>query len=149
MAEERCPRCSRPLRARTPANLLCDGCGGAFIGREAMGPLLGALRRGGAVGLDASVASAPYRTSAAPRGAPAESTVRYLACPRCGELMNRTQVVEGAGIVVDMCLVDGVWFDGEELAHVKRVLFSAHHGAAAGEEAEVQLLLGDFFGEDG
>ena len=50
--------------------------------------------------------------------------VRYLACPFCGERMDRRQFALGSGIVIDRCLSDGVWFDGGEL-ELARAYFAA------------------------
>ncbi len=44
-----------------------------------------------------------------------ERVVKYLPCVRCGEIMSRRQVVQRAGIIIDVCRLHGVWFDGGEL----------------------------------
>lgn len=48
----------------------------------------------------------------APAG-PAEE-VRYVACVRCGDRMWRRQVAVRAGIIIDICRLHGLWFDGGE-----------------------------------
>ncbi|HPH69909.1 MAG TPA: hypothetical protein PLF40_29365 [Kofleriaceae bacterium] len=39
----------------------------------------------------------------------------YAKCPQCATLMNRTQFARGAKIIIDLCLLHGVWFDQGEL----------------------------------
>lgn len=47
---------------------------------------------------------------------PAE--VRYVRCPVCRELMNRTSYGARAGVVADVCRDHGVWLDGGELGQL-------------------------------
>lgn len=44
-----------------------------------------------------------------------ESRVRYVPCPECGSLMNRSNFARISGIVIDSCRPHGVWFDAQEL----------------------------------
>lgn len=41
--------------------------------------------------------------------------VRYVPCPDCGNLMNRTVYGRRSGVVVDRCRDHGTWLDGGEL----------------------------------
>jgi Zn-finger nucleic acid-binding protein len=42
----------------------------------------------------------------------------YLPCPECGNLMNRKDFAHRSGIIFDVCLRHGVWFDRDELRHI-------------------------------
>ena len=44
-----------------------------------------------------------------------EKRIRYVPCPVCHELMNRTQFAQCSHIVVDVCGSHGTWFDKDEL----------------------------------
>lgn len=44
-----------------------------------------------------------------------ESNVRYVPCPACGVLMNRSNFARISGVVIDSCKPHGVWFDAQEL----------------------------------
>lgn len=46
------------------------------------------------------------------------SVVKYIRCPSCKTLMNRQNYRRVSGIVIDLCVQDGVWFDGGELAGI-------------------------------
>ena len=50
--------------------------------------------------------------------APAESDVRYLACPRCQALMTRRAYHRISGVVLDECNRHGVWADKGELERI-------------------------------
>ncbi len=56
-----------------------------------------------------------HLVSAAPQ---ALETVRYLPCPQCGKLMNRTNFGRTSGVIIDTCKDHGVWFDADELRRV-------------------------------
>jgi Zn-finger nucleic acid-binding protein len=46
------------------------------------------------------------------------TTVRYVKCPTCGELMNRRRYGARSGVVADTCKRHGVWLDGGELGQL-------------------------------
>jgi len=46
---------------------------------------------------------------------PAPSTVRYVACPVCKKLMNRSNFAHRSGVVIDSCKGHGVWLEAGEL----------------------------------
>ncbi|MFO0553787.1 MAG: zf-TFIIB domain-containing protein [Polyangiaceae bacterium] len=101
-----CPRCTGALRELAVEGALvldCAACGGVFVGNDVLAKLESpeghALR-----------VAFPER----PR-TPESGAVHYLKCPRCSQLMNRTDFVRGSGIVVDVCKSDGVWFDAGEV----------------------------------
>jgi Zn-finger nucleic acid-binding protein len=41
--------------------------------------------------------------------------VRYIACPECGQYMNRVNFGYRSGVVMDHCRKHGVWLDNGEL----------------------------------
>jgi Zn-finger nucleic acid-binding protein len=57
-------------------------------------------------------------TRRARRSALGISTVRYVPCPSCGQLMNRKNFGGESGVVVDVCSAHGTWFDEGELPRV-------------------------------
>jgi Zn-finger nucleic acid-binding protein len=44
--------------------------------------------------------------------------IRYLKCPECRRHMNRVNFGKRSGVVVDHCIVHGVWLDSGELTHL-------------------------------
>ncbi len=44
--------------------------------------------------------------------------VRYLPCPRCSQLMHRTNFARCSGVIVDVCRAHGTWFDANELHRI-------------------------------
>jgi len=47
-----------------------------------------------------------------------EDKVRYLACPKCHQLMNRINFAHLSNIIVDVCKGHGTWFDRDELRRI-------------------------------
>jgi Zn-finger nucleic acid-binding protein len=47
-----------------------------------------------------------------------KSTVSYVPCPDCQQLMNRSNFARSSGIIIDLCKKHGVWFDAEELPKI-------------------------------
>lgn len=149
-----CPRCRHLLGQVDPERQPCANCGGVFVFREAIAPLLSELRerRGGE-----PVAISPYRSPARQDRnptppAPREGELRYLACPHCSKPMNRFPLIEGYGLVVDMCVAHGVWFDADELnAATAYIRATDDPGSPAGElepEAQVSMVIDFFFKAD-
>ena len=46
---------------------------------------------------------------------PAPSKVRYVACPVCKKIMNRSNFAHRSGVVIDTCKGHGVWLEAGEL----------------------------------
>jgi len=103
----RCPRCAQPLASANHAGVavdVCATCGGTWLDR-------GELE---------SVLSRPESAARGERAAPfVEPTTRYLACPRCGDLMTRRQYERYSGVVLDYCNAHGVWADRGEIERVR------------------------------
>ena len=67
----------------------------------------------------------------------ANNDVRYLHCPICRGLMNRTIFARVSGVIVDVCKADGIWLDvGEVNAIVSFVEKGGMQRAAAKAKAE-------------
>ena len=51
-------------------------------------------------------------------GVAIEKHIRYLPCPICHKLMNRVNFANCSGVIVDVCLAHGTWFDRDELRRI-------------------------------
>lgn len=139
-----CPRCLQELRL-SGKTFSCAGCLGLFVPRSAMTSVLEAVR----AGRDLELSMAPYRSmfrsdAAGTRGS------GYLRCPSCADMMNRTELIAGAGVVVDMCLLHGVWFDRGELSSAasfvtERVRAEGRQEAENAALESIASALGRFF----
>ena len=83
--------------------LECDECLGLFLDRATLDRLATPEGRGLRLAF-------PKRART-----DADRTVRYLKCPVCERLMNRTNFARMSGVIVDVCKDDGVWFDAGEV----------------------------------
>ena len=107
-----CPRCeSETLEAKLLADTLidqCPGCGGVWLDHEVLDRLLRERSR-----------QAPLRQRLMRMPAPDQDEDGgrfYLRCPECAVFMNRRNPAHRSGIIVDVCVGHGVWFDDRELA---------------------------------
>ena len=46
------------------------------------------------------------------------STISYVPCPDCKQLMNRSNFAKASGVIIDICKQHGVWFDAGELPRI-------------------------------
>ena len=46
------------------------------------------------------------------------SKINYVPCPKCKQLMNRSNFARASGVIIDTCKQHGVWFDAEELPKI-------------------------------
>jgi Zn-finger nucleic acid-binding protein len=106
-----CPRCAGiALQRRALGHVAvdeCPGCQGVFVDGDALDEIVEDL------GLHEEVRAA-YRRG--PVSVPRETG--FLACPRCGDRMNRQGFAPGAKVIVDRCRAHGTWFDRRELPAV-------------------------------
>ena len=90
-------RALEPMRMGTAIVDKCPGCGGHwFDGDEiehAADLTTQGVSREEAIGMRRSI----------PAGSEIERVVKYLRCVRCGEVLTRRQVVQRAGVIVDVC----------------------------------------------
>jgi Zn-finger nucleic acid-binding protein len=43
---------------------------------------------------------------------------QYVKCPECKRFMNRVNFGQRSGVVVDKCIIHGIWLDSGELIHL-------------------------------
>lgn len=46
------------------------------------------------------------------------SKISYVPCPKCKQLMNRSNFARASGVIIDTCKQHGVWFDADELPRI-------------------------------
>lgn len=107
-----CPRCAAPMstvQVGAARVRECPRCSGLWLRADA-------FER---VAADAEQQAAVLRfQSSAPAVAAGEERVRYLPCPECGTVMNRTNFQRISGVILDQCRSHGAWFDRDELRRI-------------------------------
>jgi Zn-finger nucleic acid-binding protein len=107
----RCPRCKeeemRSLLLGKTKVRECGACGGLWMAPADLQALADTkeLHSGIVAVLAAHAPSAPALPD----------VIRYLPCPECGKLMNRSNFAKSSGVVLDVCKTHGVWLDRGEL----------------------------------
>jgi Zn-finger nucleic acid-binding protein len=108
-----CPRCAAALvEAATLGGLgahACPECGGVFADRAAVAAL-------------SSGTLAPAAEPVLP--ARKVDTSGYIKCPVCDDLMKRVNFGRRSGVLVDVCVDHGTWFDADEIDRVAAFLAS-------------------------
>jgi Zn-finger nucleic acid-binding protein len=132
----RCPRCLGELESMRSGHAAADArnclqCAGIFITHEALTEYVKRAKADNVTHL--GIEGEPPRDAG---GKKAGSARGYAPCPDCGELMNRTGFAPRSGVLVDICIPHGIWFDGAELERALRFLAehpnissAATHGA--------------------
>jgi Zn-finger nucleic acid-binding protein len=114
-----CPRCAAALvDAATLGGLgahACPECGGVFADRAATAAL-------------SSGTLAPSPEPILP--ARKVDTSGYIRCPVCDDLMSRVNFGRKSGVIVDVCVDHGTWFDADEID--RAAAFIASGGLARG-----------------
>jgi Zn-finger nucleic acid-binding protein len=105
-----CPRCQVALQevqvAKTSLDQ-CARCGGLWLDMATFNAVCSdAASRVAMSGL------------AIPAPTPLDLHVRYLPCPLCRNLMNRTDYSGYSGIVVNLCHPHGVWLDRDVMPQI-------------------------------
>lgn len=107
MTPLRCPHCVAELHTQPEPKLSgCPECGGVFCDKATLKGLIDQARQ--------SLSTELYQRPKVPLAAP----LKYARCPACDQLMDRHNFGGSSGVVVDVCVKDGVWFDNGELAQV-------------------------------
>lgn len=123
-SEYPCPACRDAPRLRHRkvgefASLECEVCAGLWLTADTFERALTAARE-----RDTGVDNPGIGADGSPRepGARgAAGTMRmqqgplYRKCPRCSEMMHRTNFGKTSGVIVDRCAPHGMWFDAGEL----------------------------------
>lgn len=112
MTSARCPRCThRPpletVRRAGQALESCGTCDGAFVARATLDQVSRDPERRRRL-REALAVDGPQT--------PVTHDVRYLPCAICDERMTRRNHGGRSGIIVDVCIHHGTWFDATELA---------------------------------
>jgi len=109
-----CPGCTAEMHAvRVGATPLheCPECASTWLDGEAFTALCSSREERGVVA--SSVGSALPQPPRSP-----QSPVRYVPCPVCKKLMNRSNFGNRSGVVIDTCGAHGVWLEHDELRRV-------------------------------
>ncbi len=126
----KCPRCDAGLGAISAAGLVlgqCERCDGIWIDRPTFERVCAEQEKQAAV-----LAVIPPRTH------PPVTEIKYVPCPNCGSLMNRSNFARSSGVIVDTCREHGVWFDADELPKI--VEFVRNGGIDRQREKEKRQL---------
>jgi Uncharacterized protein conserved in bacteria len=129
-----CPRCRSDMQALKLGETEvqeCGACGGLWLDPTSLQRLSDARES------HADVISA--LATRLPANAVAPEVVRYVPCPSCAKLMNRTNFAKSSGIVLDTCKDHGVWLDRGELERV--LTFVSAGGLARAREREQEQLV--------
>ena len=108
----------------------CSQCGGFFVPEETFDLMQDKSDR------------VIFPTSGAAHGeAQAEPVVRYLRCPVCRQIMNRTNFAKISGVIIDICHGHGIWFDPGEMEKIMD--FVARGGLLKAKAADIERLKGE------
>lgn len=109
----KCPRCREDMQALRLGSTTareCAQCGGLWLDPDSLQKLANAREEtSGVVGVLAA---------RVPLNASSPDVVRYIPCPRCDKLMNRSNFARSSGVIIDVCKSHGVWLDRGELQRV-------------------------------
>ena len=132
--KRQCPRCKSEMAAVTLGSTTmreCEQCLGLWLDVTSFQKVCADKEQQSAVlGL----------ASPAPTNAVREtSTVHYVACPECSQLMNRINFARCSGVIVDVCKGHGTWFDRDELSRIVEFIRDGGLEASrARDKAEIQ-----------
>jgi len=132
-AARKCPRgCGDMQRVTLGDTMLdeCPVCDGLWLDQATFEKLCADRERQAPV-------LAPHRPEGADTPKKVE-TIRYVPCPDCGKLMNRTNFAHSSGIIIDTCARHGMWFDADELRRV--IEFIRAGGIEAARKHDIDAL---------
>lgn len=142
-----CPCCSATsaLVARLVGGVLldeCPACSGVWLDAGAVDRLVRERQESSLSTLRQMTPPAPElkhesEPAAAPSAAQASRRM-YIACPDCGQLMNRVNFARNSGVILDVCRGHGTWFDASELPRV--VDFVMKGGVEESKRREIDEL---------
>lgn len=132
-AASSCPRCREGMDAVAVGGASmqeCALCGGLWMSAEAFDKICADREQ------QSAILGAASFGRGEPHARPEQSKVRYVPCPRCGQLMNRVNFAQCSGVVVDICKGHGTWFDRDELARIVEFIRTGGMDAARAREKE-------------
>jgi Zn-finger nucleic acid-binding protein len=113
-----CVQCTRPLRGLDYEGATihsCDGCGGEFLGDDALAHVIEARE----ARFEPDENDALWRPAF---GVPECARRRRVECPRCATVMEVGNYGGDSGVFIDRCPdCGGVWLDHAELERVQRL----------------------------
>jgi len=118
-----CPACedSKPLFLRNEPDQLafheCHICAGVWLSQEAFETFIKNSQSEEVSWLLGQLPQ-PKNSVVDLRGEAGPQSRFYRPCPTCQATMNRHNVANRSGVIVDFCSKHGVWFDGNELAQL-------------------------------
>lgn len=124
----KCPRCAvllKDLQIDKISLRECDRCDGVWSDAETFEKIC--------LDHDERSAALTYFGSRE-QATQSKDPIRYVPCPQCKQLMNRSNFAHSSGVVVDLCKEHGVWFDAGELPKI--VEFIEKGGLARSREKE-------------
>jgi Zn-finger nucleic acid-binding protein len=158
--QPRCPRCKKPLVTYTHNNEaarsaqdsnedknppplqgegrgrdgvfssdkyeLCPACGGLWLDR---GKFRMATRESDVYREESLIINEYVKK-------PAQDTVTYVPCVRCGKRMNRKNFAKISGVIIDECGNHGVWLDAGEIEKIRH--FIADGGLERVQDREIE-----------
>ena len=132
-----CPRCENALRAIMSGDALldeCTRCGGLWLAHDVFREVL--ISEQDHSRLLAALDNLRPALPTEMRLRPEDDQRFYVPCPECEQVMDRRQFARISGVVVDVCVAHGVWFDHDELPRI--VQFARDGGL---ERAEQKMRL--------
>lgn len=130
---QHCPRDGEALQARGAQGVPyqeCPRCLGLWLDAEAFREICSRKT--------SEFESNPLPEARAGTGATAEPVV-YLRCPTCDGIMNRENFGRRSGVIIDRCVVHGVWLDDRELERIAR--FIAEGGLFRSRQLEAEAAV--------
>lgn len=125
-----CPRCDVPMRARKIGDFSvigCEKCSGMFVPHETFEMMQENSQR------------VIFPTETTRKGTiEPEAQVRYVRCPVCRNMMNRSNFAKMSGVIIDTCKGHGVWFDAGEIEKIMD--FIARGGLQKAKTEELERL---------
>jgi Zn-finger nucleic acid-binding protein len=134
---EPCPRCQTNMEAVIIGGSKvreCPKCEGLWMDVETLRQICADQEK------QAAVLGLPTQLPTN-EGVEIEQQIRYLACPVCGDMMNRVNFANFSGVIVDVCRLHGTWFDRDELRRI--VVFIRAGGLDKARQREIQNLEAD------
>jgi Zn-finger nucleic acid-binding protein len=126
-----CPGCKadmRRVRVGSTPMYECSSCASTWLDTETFTAMCSNREERGAVAGILGGAKEPAPMLGGP--------IRYLPCPLCKKLMNRTNFGHRSGVIIDVCKGHGAWFEPHELRNVLLFVDTGGFERARAEDAK-------------